>query len=345
MDLGELEEQAKAALEGGAYDYIAGGSFDELTLAANIADWAALRLRPRALRPVGDTRTATTILGAAVPTPIGIAPTAFHRLAHPDGEEATAAGAASSGALYVLPTRSTTPVERVVPQLDGGPFWYQVYVLIDRGFTEELVGRAVAAGARALVLTGDTPVIGRRLRDVANRFVLPSNLGTIESLDRPGSLGDQHPDVTFDDIGWLAGLSGLPVIVKGVLRGDDARRCIDAGAAAVWVSNHGGRQLDGAVSTAEALPEVCDAVGGGAEVYVDGGVRRGTDVLKALALGARAVFLGRPVVWGLATGGAKGVAGVLDSMTAELHLAMQLAGAVTVDEVTADLVRSGGPGG
>lgn len=338
MDLDDLEQQARRRLDQGAYDYVAGGADDELTLAANVGDWSRLRLRPRVLRAVGTVDTSAVVLGTGVASPIGVAPTAFHRLVHPEGEVATAAGAASAGSLYVLPTRSTTPVEALAAAWDDHPFWYQVYVLVDRGLTTSLIERAVAAGARALVLTGDTPVLGRRRRDIANAFVLPTNLGTVESLDRPGDLGDQDPDVTFDDIGWLIERFRLPVVVKGVLRADDALRCLEAGASAVWVSNHGGRQLDGAVSTAAALPEICNAVGDAGEVYVDGGVRRGSDILRALALGARAVFVGRPVLWGLATGGAAGVAAVLAGLTQDLALAMQLVGATDLREVTPDLV-------
>ena len=340
MDLAELEMQARAALDRGVYDYIAGGSFDELTVAANVADWAAVRLRPMVLRAVGAVDTSATVLGVTLDHPIGVAPTAFHRLAHPAGEAATAAGAAAAGALHVQSTRSTTPVEDVAAALAGAAFWYQVYVLVDRGLTDELIGRAVAAGARALVLTGDTPVLGRRLRDVANAFVLPADIGTIESLDRPGNLADQDPNVTFDEVSRLAERYRVPVVVKGVLRADDARRCLEAGASAVWVSNHGGRQLDGAVSTAEALPEIVEEVGDSIEVYVDGGIRRGTDALKALAVGARCVFAGRPVVWGLAARGADGVRDVLQGLRAELAVAMQLVGATSIEELRSDLVRT-----
>lgn len=307
-------------------------------MAENIAAWQRLRLRPRVLRDVSSVDTAATLLGAQLSSPVAVAPTAFHRLVHEEGEPATAAGAADAGALFVMSTRATSAVEDVAKAIGESPWWYQVYVVRDRRFTEELVKRAVSAGCRALVLTGDTPRLGRRLRDVRNRFVLPSNLGTIESLAREGNLADQDASVTFDDIAWLAELSGLPVIVKGVLRGDDAERSLDAGATAVWVSNHGGRQLDTAVATAEALGEVVAAVGGSAEVYVDGGIRRGTDVLKALALGASGVMIGRPVVWALTVGGRDGVSELLRGFRGELALAMALAGCRSLDEITPDLV-------
>lgn len=334
----ELESAARDRLPPEVFDYFAGGAEDERTLTANIEDWARVRLRPRVLRDVTAVDLRTTLLGEEVAHPVLVAPTAFHRMAHPLGEPATAAGAAAAGARFVLSTRSTSPVEEVASALAGATFWYQVYVVQDRDLTVSLTRRAVAAGAAAIVLTADVPRLGRRLRDVRNGFVLPANLGAVESLDRPGNLADQDASLTFDDIAWIAGVAGVPVIVKGVLRGDDARRCVDAGAAGIIVSNHGGRQLDGAVSGAAALPEIVAAVGGVADVLVDGGIRRGTDVVKALALGARGVLVGRPVLWGLAVGGAEGVAAVLGNLVAELELAMALCGCASVAEVTADLL-------
>lgn len=338
MEVDPREEAARSVLPPEVFDYYAGGSFDELSVAANLADWAALRLRPRVLRDVRAVDPGTTLLGEPVPHPVVVAPTAFHRMAHPDGEVATARGAAAAGARFILSTRSTTPVEEVAAAVDGHPFWYQVYVLQDRDLTADLVKRAVAAGATALVLTADVARLGRRLRDVRNGFVAPAHLGTVESLDRPDRLGDQDAGLTFADIGWLREATGLPVVVKGVLRGDDARRCVDAGATGIVVSNHGGRQLDGAISGAAAMVDVMRAVRDDCEVYVDGGIRRGTDVVKALALGARAVLVGRPVLWGLATGGADGVTEVLRELVGELDLAMALCGCRTLGDVTADLL-------
>jgi 4-hydroxymandelate oxidase len=334
----DLEERAREILPQGVYDYVAGGAGDELTLQENVAAWQRIRLLPRVLRDVSAVDLGTTALGTDLGSPIGVAPTAFHRMLHPDGEVASAAGVAAAGALHVVSTRSTTPVEQVAEALGDNPWWYQVYVLRDRGLTEELVRRAVTAGAKALVLTADTPRLGLRLRDVRNDFTLPPNLGSPESLDRPGNLADQDPAVTFDDIGWLASTFGLPVVVKGVLRGDDAKSSIAAGAAAIWVSNHGGRQLDGAVATADALPAVVDSVGDSAEVYVDGGVRRGIDVLRGIALGAGLVFVGRPVSWALAVGGSELVATTLQTLRDELELALALAGCPKVGDVTSDLV-------
>jgi 4-hydroxymandelate oxidase len=261
---------------------------------------------------------------------------AFHRLAHSSGELATAEGAAAAGSLLVLSTRASTRIESVAEV--AGPWWFQVYVLKDREVTKELVQRAAAAGARALMLTGDTPYVGRKHRDRGGAAIpFEKYHANLERLTSKAQ-AEQAPDVTFDEIGWLAELSRLPVLVKGVLRGDDAVRCIQAGAAGVVISNHGGRQLDGAVPTAEALPEVVEALAGRGEVLVDGGVRSGRDVLRALALGARAVLLGRPILWGLAAEGAAGVQRVLTELQEDTAHAMALAGASSVAEVTPDLV-------
>ena len=340
MDLVALEEEARSLLPGPTYDYLAGGAGDELTLADSQAAWDRIRLRPRVLRDVGAVDTTTTVLGASVDSPVMVAPTAFHKLSHPEGEVATANGAAEAGALMVAATRSTTPLEDIAGASGDAPRWYQVYVLQERDQTAALVQRAAAAGYQALVLTGDTPLLGLRLRDVRNAFVLPANVGedALQAGSGVGNLTDQDPTITFEQIGWLREVSGLPVLVKGVLRGDDAVACLDAGAAGVCVSNHGGRQLDGAIASADALAEVVAAVGDRGEVYVDGGVRRGVDVVRALALGARGVMIGRPVIWGLATGGSEGVRRVLRGFQRELALAMALCGARTVDELTSDLI-------
>jgi 4-hydroxymandelate oxidase len=336
MPYAVIEERARAVLPQPVFDYYAGGAGDEETLAANARAWSAVRLRPRVLRNVSHVDTSTTVLGTRVAAPVLVAPTAFHRLAHPAGELATAEGTSVAGSLLVLSTRSSTRIESVAAA--AGPWWFQVYVLRDRSLTKELVQRATAAGARALMLTGDTPYVGRKRRDRGS-LVIPNEdfRANLERLTDV-SLAEQASDVTFDDIGWLRELSGLPVLVKGVLRGDDAARCMEAGAAGVVVSNHGGRQLDGAVATAEALPEVVKSLAGRGEVLVDGGVRSGRDVVRALALGARAVLVGRPVLWGLATEGAAGVARVLTELQEDTAHVMALAGATTVDQVTADLV-------
>jgi 4-hydroxymandelate oxidase len=294
--------------------------------------------------------TATRLLGAEVPTPILVAPMAYHRMVHPGGELATAAGAAAAGALYVLSTQSTTPIEEVAAAAPGARRWFQVYVVRDRDWTAGLAERAADAGYQALVLTVDVPLLGQRLRDLRNRFRLPTGLRPANAppggaarqreldADVLAQAGQFDPSLTPDAIGWLADRSGLPVLVKGVLRGDDAVACLDAGAAGVVVSNHGGRQLDTAISGTDALADVVAAVGDRAEVYVDGGIRRGTDIVKALAMGARAVMVGRPVLWGLATGGEAGVREVLDGLAGELRLAMALCGATTPADLTPDLI-------
>jgi 4-hydroxymandelate oxidase len=354
LDLTALEAAARECLDRGVYDYIAGGADAEATVADNLAAWSRLRLRPHVLRDVAEVSTATTLLGSQAPTPLLVAPMAYHRMCHPDGEAASAAGAATAGALYVLSTQATMSVEDVAQAAPEAVRWFQIYVVRDRGWTGELVARAAAAGYRALVLTVDVPLLGNRLRDLRNDFRLPTGLKPANAppaaasrqrelaVDVLAQAGQFDPALTPETIGWLAERSGLPVVVKGVLRGDDAAACVDAGAAGIVVSNHGGRQLDTVVATADALAEVAAAVGDRAEVYVDGGVRRGTDVVKALALGARAVLVGRPVLWGLAVGGAAGVERVLSGLAGELRLAMALCGATEAGQLTSDLIA--GPG-
>lgn len=330
-DYAALEERARKVLAPAVFDFYAGGAGDEATLAASAAAWGRVALRPHVLRDVSSVDTRVRVLGHELPTPVCVAPVGYQALAHPDGEVATARGARRAGALLTVSSRSSRRIEEIAAE--AGPWWFQAYVLRDRGLTGDLVRRAVEAGAAAVALTGDTPYLGRRRRD-RDRGLIPDamfgvNLG--EGFDR--ALAEQAADVTYDDIGWLREISGLPVVVKGVLRGDDARSCAAAGAAGVWVSNHGGRQLDGAVPTARALPEVADAVPEGVEVYADGGVRTGVDVLRALALGARAVFVGRPALWCLATGGADAVAEGLDELSGGLAHAMGLAGVRSIAEI------------
>jgi len=351
-DVAELERRARRLLPADAYDYYAGGSGRGATLRASADAWGQVWLAPRILRDVTAVDTTTAVPGATLPTPIGVAPTAYHGLAHPDGELATAAGAARAGALFVLSTRSTRRIEDVAEVVGGlgGTWWFQVYVMRDRELTAGLVRRAAAAGAGALVLTGDTPVVGRPLgpgpspRAVSGPDFLV-NLGPLEDLSR----AVHAADVTFADIGWLAEISGgLPVVVKGVLRRDDALACAAHGAAAVIVSNHGGRQLDGAVPAAWALPGIAAALaarpgGQGLPAYADGGIRTGSDALAALALGARAVFVGRPVLWALACGGAQAVQELLDGLRADLAQQMALAGAASVSSIAAGITGPGWP--
>ncbi|QRK11404.1 alpha-hydroxy-acid oxidizing protein [Archangium violaceum] len=333
-----LEAQARERLPQVVFDYFAGGSGDEATLADNSAAWARLRLRPRVLRDVSSVDTSTELLGSMLSSPVLVAPTAFHSLAHPDAELATAQGTREAGSLLVLSSRSSRRIEDVASL--AGPWWFQVYVFRDRGLTRSLVQRAAAAGARALVLTADTPYVGRKRRNRGDSSLPLADedfLANLEGLAHR-ALAEQAPDVTFADISRLREDSGLPVLVKGVLRADDALECLHHGASGLIVSNHGGRQLDGALATADALPEVVSATAGRAPVLVDGGVRSGRDVLRALALGARAVLLGRPVLWGLATGGAGGVRQVLEALREDTAHTLALAGLSRVSSVGPDVL-------
>jgi 4-hydroxymandelate oxidase len=285
--------------------------------------------------------------------PVLVAPTAMHKLAHDDGECATARAARAAGTLMITSTTATTRLSDVIAAT-GGPMWFQLYIYTDRGKTRALIEEAVASGYTGVVLTLDAPLLGRRERDIRSGFTLPPHL-TIANAAVAGM--DKVPDASADasglmlhfrhlhdaaltprDIEWIREISGLPVVVKGIVRGDDAVRALEHGASGIVVSNHGGRQLDTAIPSIMALPDVVDAVAGRAEVYVDGGIRRGTDVVKAIALGARAVMIGRPVFWGLANGGEAGVVSVLNLLRDELDLAMALSGVRTVDEITRDLV-------
>jgi 4-hydroxymandelate oxidase len=350
LSLDDLERDARHAIGEMAYAYYAGGAEDERLLEGNVAAWGRWQLHPHVLAGLAEVSTATTLLGSAVDSPVAVAPTAIQGLAHPEAEMATARGAAAAGALLVLSSLATCALEDVAAAAPDGPRWMQVYVLRQRARTADLVARAAAHGYRALVLTVDAPVPGLRLREwrqgvhLPDDLALPNLAGDSTRSARGGGFmavvaNECEPALSPDDIGWLAGLSGLPVVVKGVQRADDAARCVEAGAAAVVVSNHGARQLADAPPTADILAEIADAVGGRAEVYVDGGVRRAPDVVKALALGARAVLVGRPSLWALATGGADGVTALLRWFEAELRRAMALCGTGTVEAIERGLVR------
>lgn len=342
----DFESRARETLPGPVHDFLAGGADDELTLRENEAAWKRIRLRPHVLQRVQQVSTRTTVLGSTLGAPIMVAPFSYQRLIHPEGEAATARAAAAAGSLLVISTRATVSLEDISSAAPDLPRWFQVYIMRDRGWTAELVGRAASVGCRALVLTVDAPVVGRNLRAARSSFSFPqsqlANLGSAVPAD-PAELqsyrGAEHdPAIGLDDIGWLRQIANLPIVVKGVLRGDDAAACVEAGADAVVVSNHGGRQLDTSVATAEALPEVAESIGGRAQVYVDGGIRRGTDILKALALGADAVMVGRPVIWGLAAAGAEGAFSVLEGLREELVRAMMLCQTPTLDDISADLL-------
>ena len=351
LNLDEVERVARERLGAMAYDYYVGGANDEVTVRENRLAYERLALRYHVLVDVRRRSTKTTVLGEEIDFPVLVAPTAFQRLACDAGEIATARAAAASRTIMILSTPSTCTIEDVgaVP----GPKWFQLYVYADRGLTRGLVDRAESAGMKAVVLTVDAPVLGRRERDLRNRFHLPDGIrlanvpssGSVPLPTGPAESGLANlfasgidAGLTWRDVEWLRSITRLPVLIKGIVRGDDARRAVDHGAAGIIVSNHGGRQLDTAIASVRALPEVAEAVDGRVEVLLDGGIRRGTDVVKAIALGARAVLLGRPVVWGLAAGGEEGAHRVLDLLKAEVDLAMALCGCPTVGDISRDLV-------
>lgn len=356
LTVDDFERAARARLSRMAYDYYRSGADEGRTLRANRRAFRRLEILPRVLVDVAERDMSTTLLGTKVPFPILVAPTAYQRLAHPDGEIASSRAAAELGTIFTLSTLATSSLEDVAAASDG-PRWFQLYVHKDRGLTRALVERAESAGYRALMLTVDTPVLGRRIADVRNGFALPDGLVMANLLDavaseaseRRGSLlaayvASRHDaSLTWRDVEWLRSLTRLPILLKGVVRPDDAIRAIDCGAAGVVVSNHGGRQLDGAPATLDVLPSIVDAVAGRGLVLMDGGVRWGTDVLKALALGARAVLVGRPVLWGLAALGGEGVARVLSALRDELSIAMALAGCPNLAAIDRDLVRTAVP--
>ncbi len=352
VNLLELEACAREKLPKMAFDYYASGAQDEITLRRNRTAFESLSLAYRVLVDVSCRQLESSVLGHRISMPVLVAPTAFHKLADPEGELATVRAAGRAGTVMILSTLSNTPIEDVVAA-SSGPVWFQLYVYRDRGATAALVERARAAGCSALVLTVDAPLIGRRERDVRNRFHLPAGLAIENMLAAgmgavPREVADSglaayvssllDPSLCWKDVDWLRTVSGLPVLIKGVVRADDAVRAAEHGASGIVVSNHGGRQLDTAPATVEVLEEIALALDGQIEILLDGGVRRGTDVVKALALGASAVLIGRPILWGLALGGQAGVEEVLAMLRNELDLAMALCGCPTIGEIGRDLV-------
>lgn len=342
--LAEYELAARGSMSKEAFDYFAAGAGDEVTLEESRAVWRRHRIRPRVLRGGAARDLSIDILGARIAMPVVVAPTAYQVLAHPDGEVETARGVTAAGGLMVVTTRATSTLEAIAAEL-AGTWWYQVYVLRERRLTSELVRRAAGLGASALMLTADTPYLGFKRRGhipPVDREQHLVNFGThIAPEMSPEDVAlsvDQDATITFETIAWLREASGLPVFVKGVLRGDDAALCLDAGAAGVVVSNHGGRQLDRSIAAAVALPEVVAAVGGRCPILVDGGISSGTDVFVALALGATATMVGRPILWGLAAAGSAGVRRVLDGYRNELDHAMGLAGVGGIGAITRDFV-------
>jgi isopentenyl diphosphate isomerase/L-lactate dehydrogenase-like FMN-dependent dehydrogenase len=347
INLADYERLAEERCEPGYWGYVVGGAGDEVTLHDNVEAFRRVLLRPRMLADVSNVTTSTSVLGAEVALPVGIAPTSLQRIAHPDGEPALARAAETVGTVYCLSSLGSIRPRELAKVVPGTLRWFQLYWSRDRGFTRDLVAEAAEAGFRALVLTVDLPRPGPRERDLRSGFSLPDDLPMpnlpltlVGSESFHDTLGDVvDTSLTWRDLEWLRSECSLPLVVKGLLTHEDATLACDHGAAGIVVSNHGGRQLDGVPATLDALPEIVEAVAGRAEVYLDGGVRRGTDVVKALALGAQAVFIGRPALWGLAARGEEGARHVLELLREEIRLALLLLGCASPAEVGGAHVR------
>ncbi|TCO49823.1 alpha-hydroxy acid oxidase [Actinocrispum wychmicini] len=346
LSIREFEALARDRLPADVYDFVAGGAEDEVTLRANESAFGRLRLLPRVLRGPATRELGVSLLGMDATMPVLIAPTAFHRLAHPEGEKLTARAAAAAGAIMIVSMGSTVAIEDIADA--GGQslaLWFQLYVQPDWAVTEALVRRAERAGCRALVVTVDLTVFGRRERDHRNGFHdLPEGLHCENLRGIAGERGvrqiESTPELSWEHIDRLRATTALPIVLKGLMHPLDAVMAVGHGVSGVIVSNHGGRQLDTAMATIDALPDVAEAVNGRIPVLLDGGVRRGTDVVKALALGASAVAVGRPVIWGLAVAGAAGVTQVLELLRDETDRALGLCGCACLHEVTRDLVQA-----
>ena len=348
-DIFDYERLAPTRMSTIGWEYINGGAADELTLRWNREAYDRMRLRPRVLVDVSQLDTRLTLLGRPQAFPILLAPTAYHKLAHPQGEIATVSGAGAADATMIVSTTATTSLEDVA-KAASRDLWFQLYIQPDREFTRDLVRRAETAGYRALVVTVDSPVLGARYRETRSKFSLPPGAERANFKGLKTATGGQRasemsiysatldPKVTWKEIEWLRGMTKLPVVLKGILNADDAVRGVELGVAGVVVSNHGGRNLDTLPATIEALPEVVARVGGRVPVLVDGGIRRGTDVLKALALGASAVLIGRPYLYGLAVGGAEGVTRVVNILRREFEMAMALTGRTSLAQIDASVI-------
>lgn len=343
LNLSEFEPFARGRMAGPAFDYVAGGAWDEITLRESIEAWREYRFVPRVLRDVHDVDLSGSFLGRPSSLPVAVAPMAAQRLAHPNGEAELLSGAAAAGIPYCLSTTSTMTLEEVAAAAPDAERWFQLYVVDGMAYSRTLVQRAEAAGYRALVLTVDLPVLGRRERDARSGFELPflPHLDAAEHVRdrRYGPIEDQRIAVlTWESVAEIRSWSSMPLVVKGVLAPEDAVMAVEAGASAIVVSTHGGRQLDRSISTARAMPGVVQAVAGRCEVWVDGGVRRGLDVATALALGATGVLVGRPFYWALATGGRAGVEHAAAILRNELDLALALLGCASTGELGPELL-------
>lgn len=348
-DIPDYAREAKARLPEMAWEYLSGGAADEVTLRGNREAYDRLQLRPRVLVDVSKLDTRITLLGRERPFPLLLAPTAYQRLMHPDGDLATVKGAGDAGAIMVASIFATHTIEEIAAAAEG-PVWFQLYFQPDRGLTRELVERAAAAGCEALVLTVDTPVLGPRYRELRSRFTLPpgleranlKGLALAAAAHRPTASNIYSavldPKLTWQDLDWLRSLTPLPLLLKGITNPDDAERAVQAGVAGLIVSNHGGRNLDTVPPTIDALPGVAARVAGRLPILVDGGIRRGTDVLKALALGASATLIGRPYLYGLAVDGAVGVTRVINILRREFEMAMALSGRPTIAAIDSSVI-------
>ncbi|NXN31557.1 HAOX2 oxidase, partial [Nycticryphes semicollaris] len=326
--LSDFEAYAKKYLPKIAWDFFAAGADDCSTRDENILAYKRIRFRPRMLRDVSMMDIKTKLLGTEISFPVGIAPTGFHQLAWPDGEKSTARAAKAMSTCYIASTYSTCTLEEISAAAPGGLRWFQLYIHRNRAVSQQLVQRAEALGFQALVLTADLPYTGKRRDDVRNGFRLPPHmkLKNLEGAFEVCKMSLLDPSVTWNDIHWLRSLTHLPIVIKGILTKEDAELAVRHGVQGIIVSNHGGRQLDGGLATIDALVEIVEAVQGRVEVYLDGGIRKGSDVLKALALGAKCVFIGRPALWGLAYKGEEGLQEVLRILQDEFRLSMALAG-------------------
>lgn len=357
----DFRKRAQQLLPKPVFDFYQGGADDEQTLKDNRDAFKRYRLRPSLLRDVSRTDLSVTVLGYQLPFPIAIGPSSNHKLAHPDGEIGTAKGASqASAAICVSGSGSNTSLEDISQAVNdsSSPLWIQFYMYKDRDLNVKLIKRAEQAGYKALFVTVDLPVIGNRRSDIRNQFTIPANLGYanldglvdhsqlhVETDNRVGlhSLCNDtfDPSFSWEDLRWLRNVTTLPIVLKGILTAEDAKEALRYDVSGIVVSNHGGRQLDGTLATIDALSEVVNAVrGSGVEVFLDGGIRRGTDILKALALGAKAVFIARPTLWGLACGGDQGVAKVINILREELEQAMALSGCTSIAEITSDLIQT-----
>lgn len=333
VNIYDFEKLAASKMTHMAYEYVASGAADELAVRWNRQAFDSIKLNPTILTDVSQLDTGISLLGLNLPYPILIAPTAYHKIMHPEGELATARGAGAAEALYVVSSFTTTPLEKIAKEATQ-PLWFQIYVRDDRDFTKSLIQQAEALGFRALCVTVDTPAAGVRNRQDKANFALPEGINTPHM---PGGLAEKKPFI-WKDIEWIKSFTKMPVLLKGILNPDDAEKAIEAGVAGIIVSNHGGRNLDTVPATIEALPRIAAKINKRVPILMDGGIRRGTDVLKAIALGANAVLVGKPICFGLACGGAEGVTKVLEILQNEFELAMMLTGKASIAEINSSVI-------